>query len=41
MQGTEPLDLPGALPTDTMRREPEHNSPTVDDCNIIDDDKIG
>ena len=41
MLGTKPIDLPGALLTDTMRREPEHSSPTVDDCHIVHNDKIG
>jgi len=41
MLGTEPIDLPGALPTDSMKCDPERNSPTVDDCNIVHNEKMG
>ena len=36
----EPVDLPGAIPTDSMTYEPEHNSHNVDDVSIIFDERI-
>jgi len=41
MTGPESVDLPGALPTDSMRRGVEPASPTVDDSAIIDKEKYG
>ena len=41
MSGMEPVDLPGALPTDSMRRGAELSSPTVDDSTVIGEEKYG
>ena len=41
MSGPEPVDLPGAIPTDSMIHQPEHNSLNLDDVNIISDVRIG
>ena len=41
MTGPEPVDLPGALPTDSIRRGVEPASPTVDDSVIIGEEKYG
>jgi len=41
MTGPEPVDLPGAMPTDSMMQEPEYNSLNVDDVNIVSDLRIG
>jgi len=29
------VELPGAIPSDTMRREPDTNSPNLDDSHSI------
>ena len=41
MSGIEPVDLPGALPTDSMKRGAELASPTVDDSIVIGEEKYG
>ena len=41
MLGAESVKLQGVLPADTMRHEPEHNSFSVDGCNIFRSEKIG
>jgi len=37
----EPVDLPGALSTDSMRRDAEFASPTVDDSVVIGEERYG